>query len=169
MWSTVNDGFDKDLEEPVQKVQCWVLNMLYNISFYFNSCFRTFFLGSGFFRIGSGFLADPDPDSEKGWSGSGKKNRIRKKTGFETLATNPQPVMSHTLLEHSHLVPVAMPSCATPSWNCSALAARSMMMSGGLGRGKIRVPSRIRVRHLDTKNILTVLQISVFFYRIRAF
>ena len=45
-----------------------VLDMKYNIFFYFYPSFRTFFFhwsGSGFFRIGSGFLADPDPDSEK--------------------------------------------------------------------------------------------------------
>ena len=49
----------------------------------FSTCtfsFRTFFNGSGFFRIGSGFSADPDPDSGKKFrsgSGSGKKSRIR--------------------------------------------------------------------------------------------
>ena len=32
-----------------------------------------FFHGSGLFRIGSGFLAEPDPDSEK----NSEKNRIR--------------------------------------------------------------------------------------------
>ena len=42
-----------------------VLDKKYNIFFYFYPSFRTFFHGSGFFRIGSGFLADPDPDSEK--------------------------------------------------------------------------------------------------------
>ena len=137
--------------------------MKYNIFFYFNSSFR---------KVFSRIRIFPDRIRIFGRSRSGLRKRlirIREKNpdperpGFETLATTPQPVMSHTLLEHSHLVPVAMPSCATPSWNCSALAARSMMMSGGLGRGKIRVPSRIRVRHLDTKNIRTVLQISVFF------
>ena len=43
--------------------------MKYHIFFYFYPGFRTFFRGSGsgFFRIGSGFLAEPglDPDSEK--------------------------------------------------------------------------------------------------------
>ena len=41
--------------------------MKYNIFFYFNSSFKLgrFFHRSGFFRIGSGFLADKDPDSEK--------------------------------------------------------------------------------------------------------
>ena len=44
-----------------------VLDMKYNTFFNFNSSFRTFFhvSGSGFFRIGSGFVADPDPDSEE--------------------------------------------------------------------------------------------------------
>ena len=43
-----------------------VLDMKYNIFFYFPILGR-FFHGSGsrFFRIGSGLLADPDPDSEK--------------------------------------------------------------------------------------------------------
>ena len=35
-----------------------VLEMKYNTFFNFNSSFRTFFHGSGFFRIGSGFLAE---------------------------------------------------------------------------------------------------------------
>ena len=43
--------------------------MIYNIFFYFTQVLGGFFhgsvSGSGFFRIGSGFLADPDPDSEK--------------------------------------------------------------------------------------------------------
>ena len=42
-----------------------VLDMKYKFFFYFYPSFRTFFHGSGFFRIGTGFLADPDPDSEK--------------------------------------------------------------------------------------------------------
>ena len=58
--------------------------MKYNI--FFNSNFRTFFHGSGFvfFRIGSGFLADPDldPDSEKK---ADPDTDPGKKTGSETL------------------------------------------------------------------------------------
>ena len=49
--------------------------------FYFYHSFMTFFHGSGsrFFRIRSGFMADPDPDSEK-------KGLIRiRKKGSETL------------------------------------------------------------------------------------
>ena len=44
-----------------------VKTVKYNIFFYFYPSFKTFFhgSGSGFFRIGSGFLADPDPDSDK--------------------------------------------------------------------------------------------------------
>ena len=53
-----------------------VLDMKYNTFFYLNYSFRTFFHGSGFLRIGSGFLADPDPDPDQG-----KKNQIRN-TGF---------------------------------------------------------------------------------------
>ena len=56
--------------------------MKYNTFFNFNSSFKTFFhvSGSGFFRIGSGFVADPDPDpdsEEKADPDLGKKNRIR--------------------------------------------------------------------------------------------
>ena len=41
--------------------------------------------GSGYFRIGSGFLADPDPDSEKNADPDpGKKTRIRN-TGFSRI------------------------------------------------------------------------------------
>ena len=58
--------------------------MKYNIFFYFYPGFRTFFRGSGsgFFRIGSGFLAEPglDPDSEKK-----SDPDPGKKTGSETL------------------------------------------------------------------------------------
>ena len=36
----------------------------YNMFFYVYPSFRTFFHRSGFFRIGDGFLADPDPDSK---------------------------------------------------------------------------------------------------------
>ena len=39
--------------------------MKYNIFSTLNPILGRFFHGSGFFRIGSGFLADPDPDSEK--------------------------------------------------------------------------------------------------------
>ena len=57
-----------------------VLDMKYNIFSTLNPILGRFFHGSGFFRIGSGFLADPDPDSEK------RLIRIReKKTGSETL------------------------------------------------------------------------------------
>ena len=55
-----------------------VLRDEYNIFFNFKPSFRTFFheFGSGFFRVGSGFLADPDLDTEKKvWSGSGKKKQ----------------------------------------------------------------------------------------------
>ena len=55
--------------------------MKYNTFFYFNSSFRTFFHGSG-----SGFLADPDPDSEKKADPDpGKKNQIRN-TAFMAVA-----------------------------------------------------------------------------------
>ena len=66
-----------------------VLDMKYNTFFTLTPVLGRFFHGSGsrsrFFRIGSGFLADPDPNPrgpgliKKGWSGSGsgKKTRIR--------------------------------------------------------------------------------------------
>ena len=54
--------------------------MKYNIFSTLTPILGRFFHGSGFFRIGSGFLADPDPDSEKKADPDlnlGKKNRIR--------------------------------------------------------------------------------------------
>ena len=61
--------------------------MKYNIFFYFYPSFRTFFHGSGFFRIGSGFLADPDPDSEKK-----SDPDPGKKPGSETLCNRHRPL-----------------------------------------------------------------------------
>ena len=55
-----------------------VLDMKYNIFSTLTPILGRFFHGSGFFRIGSGFLADPDPDSEKKADPDpGKKKRIR--------------------------------------------------------------------------------------------
>ena len=51
--------FWSGFEEPGQKGVKSARYDIYNIFFYFNSSFGTFFQGSG-----SGFLADPDPDSE---------------------------------------------------------------------------------------------------------
>ena len=45
-----------------------VLDMKYNIFFYFYPSFMTFFHGSG-----SGFLADPDPDKKRSDRDPGKK------------------------------------------------------------------------------------------------
>ena len=65
------------------------LDMKYNIFFYFNSSFRTLFYGSGFFAIGSGFLADPDPGR--------KKNRIRN-TVFATTVRRDRQARSWEIL-----------------------------------------------------------------------
>ena len=52
--------------------------MKYNIFFTFSLALGRFFHGYGFFRIGSGFLADPDTDLEKKSDPDpGKKIRIR--------------------------------------------------------------------------------------------
>ena len=66
------------LEEPDQKKT--VLDMKYNIFSTFTLVLGRFFHGSGFFRIGSGFSADPDPDPEKK-----SDPDPGKKTGSETL------------------------------------------------------------------------------------
>ena len=88
----LNDGYDKVLEEPNQGGQCKSAIMKYNIFFYFNSSFRTFFHRSGFFRIGSEFLADPDPESEKKSDPDpGKKTRIRNVRCYETLVWREAP------------------------------------------------------------------------------
>ena len=64
--------------------------MKYNIFSTLNPILGRFFHGSGFFRIGSGFLADPDPDSEK------RLIRIReKKPGSETLINDAVNVLAH--------------------------------------------------------------------------
>ena len=54
---------------------------------YFYLSFRTFFHGLGFFRIGSGFLADPDPVSEKILILIREKTRIRN-TGLNLSQIN---------------------------------------------------------------------------------
>ena len=41
-----------------------VLDMKYNIFSTFTLVLGRFFLGSGFFWIGAGYLADPDPDPD---------------------------------------------------------------------------------------------------------
>ena len=60
-----------------------VLDMKYYILFYFYSSFRTFFhvSGFGFFRIGSGFLAYPDPDTEKKSDPDPVKKNLVRNTG----------------------------------------------------------------------------------------
>ena len=64
------------------KIARYDIPVPYKIFFYFNSSFRTvFFYGSGFLRIGSGFLAHPDPDSER----KSDPDPGRKKPGSETL------------------------------------------------------------------------------------
>ena len=55
--------------------------MIYNIFSTLTQVLGRFFLGSGFFRIGSGFLNDPDPDSEKKYSDPDPE----KNPGSETL------------------------------------------------------------------------------------
>ena len=68
-----------------------VLDMKYNIFFYFPILGRFFHgSGSGFFRIGSGLLADPDPDLEKK-----SDSDPGKKPGSETL-----PVSTGTVLNN---------------------------------------------------------------------
>ena len=63
--------------------------MKYNIFSTFTLVLGRFFHGSGFFRIGSGFSADPDPDPEKKSDPDpGQKNRIRN-TGTYT-GTRPE-------------------------------------------------------------------------------
>ena len=59
-----------------------VLDMKYNT--FLTPVLGRFFhgSGSGFFRIGSGFLADPDPDSEK------RLIRIREKTRIRNTGKN---------------------------------------------------------------------------------
>ena len=56
------------------------LDMKYNIFFTFSLALGRFFHGYGFFRIGSGFLADPDTDLEKK-----SDPDPGKKSGSETL------------------------------------------------------------------------------------
>ena len=63
--------------------------MKYNIFSTFTLVLGRFFRGSGFFWIGPGFLADPDPDSEKKVrSGSGEKNGSKTLHFWSTLTVN---------------------------------------------------------------------------------
>ena len=80
----LNYGFDKVLEEPdcltkKDSVKSALYEIYGNIFIYFYPCFRRFFHGSGygFFRIGSGFFVDPDPDSKKSLIRIREKTRIR--------------------------------------------------------------------------------------------
>ena len=64
-----------------------VLDMKYNTFFLtLTPVLRRFFHGSGFFQIGSGFLADPDPDPEKK-----SDPDPGKKTGSENTGTYTRP------------------------------------------------------------------------------
>ena len=58
-------------KDSAKSARCKIIFFFFN----FNSSFRTFFHGSGFFRIGSGLLVDPD--SEKRLIRIGGKTRIR--------------------------------------------------------------------------------------------
>ena len=60
-----------------ESVKNLVLDMKYNFFSTFALVLGRFFHGSGFFRIVCGFLADPDPDTEKKSDPDPGKNRIR--------------------------------------------------------------------------------------------
>ena len=79
------------------------LDMKYNIFFYFNFSFRTFFHGSGFIRIGPEFLADPDPDSEKKSDPDpGKKTRTQNTEKYSFKASPPSQNKSLVMKKASY-------------------------------------------------------------------